>query len=53
MQDVAQVALGAGSSPRTVFQHYRELVRKKEAKEWLGVEPVKAADATAMPVAVA
>ncbi len=40
-QDVAQVALEAGNSPQIIFQHYRELVRLKEAKEWCAIEPDK------------
>ena len=37
VQAVAQVALEAGNSPQMIFQHYRELVRPKEAKEWFAV----------------
>lgn len=42
-QDVAQVALEAGNSPQIIFQHYRELVRLKEAKEWFAIVPEKKA----------
>jgi len=38
-QDVAAVALEAGNSPQIIFEHYRELVRLKEAKEWFGLTP--------------
>ena len=38
-QDVAQVALEAGNSPQIIFQHYRELVRLKEAKRWFAITP--------------
>ena len=38
-QKVAQVALEAGNSPQMIFQHYRELVRPKEAKEWFAIAP--------------
>jgi hypothetical protein len=38
-QNVAQVALEAGNSPQIIFQHYREVVRLKEAKRWFGIEP--------------
>jgi hypothetical protein len=38
-QNVAQVALEAGNSPQMIFQHYRELVRPKEAKRWFSIEP--------------
>ena len=43
-QNVAQVALEAGNSPQIIFQHYRELVRLKEAKEWFAIEPNTVAD---------
>jgi hypothetical protein len=36
---VAQVALEAGNSPQMIFQHYRELMRPKEAKAWFAIEP--------------
>jgi hypothetical protein len=32
IQNVAQVALEAGNSPRMVFSNYRELVRPKDAE---------------------
>jgi integrase len=38
-QNVAQVALEAGNSPRVVFSNYRELVRPAEAKAWFSIEP--------------
>jgi integrase len=38
-QNVAQVALEAGNSPQMIFQHYRELVRPKEAKAWFAIGP--------------
>lgn len=43
-QDVAQVALEAGNSPQIIFQHYRELVRPKEAKAWFAIDPDSVAD---------
>ncbi|MBI3870999.1 MAG: site-specific integrase [Verrucomicrobia bacterium] len=39
VQNVAQVALEAGNSPRMVFSNYRELVRPSEAKKWFGIVP--------------
>ena len=42
-QDAAQMALEAGNSPQIIFQHYRELVRLKEAKEWFAIGPEKQA----------
>jgi site-specific recombinase XerD len=52
-QDVAQVALEAGNSPQIIFQHYRELVRLKEAKAWFAIDPNTVADVAAQPVAKA
>ncbi len=39
IQNVAQVALEAGNSPRMVFSNYRELVRATEAAKWFAVKP--------------
>ena len=33
------MALEAGNSPQIIFQHYRELVRPKDAKSWLSIAP--------------
>ena len=38
-QNVVQVALEAGNSPRVVFANYRELVRPKDAVKWFGIPP--------------
>jgi integrase len=38
-QNVAQVALEAGNSPRLVFSNYRELVRTADAEKWFGIAP--------------
>ena len=38
-QNVAQVALEAGNSPRVVFANYRELVRPADAVKWFSIEP--------------
>jgi len=48
IQNVAQVALEAGNSPRMVFSNYRELVRPVDAKVWFAITPesVRAAAAT-------
>jgi hypothetical protein len=40
---VAKVALEAGNSPQMIFQHYRELVRPKGAKEWFAIMPKREA----------
>jgi integrase len=39
IQNVAQVALEAGNSPRMVFSNYRELVRTADAEKWFGITP--------------
>ena len=39
IQNAAQVALEAGNSPQTIFKHYRELVKPKDAFAWFGVNP--------------
>ena len=38
-QNVAQVALEAGNSPRMVFSNYRELVRPADAVKWFSIAP--------------
>jgi len=50
-QNVAQVALEAGNSPRMVFSHYRELVRPADAKKWFAIEPEADAKTTVIPKA--
>ena len=37
IQNVAQVALEAGNSPRVIFSNYREVVTPKQAKEWFEI----------------
>ena len=39
VQDVPKVALEAGNSGQMIFQHYRELVQAKDAKEWFSIKP--------------
>src|SRR5882762_427327 len=39
VKSAAQVALEAGNSPQMIFQHYRELVTEKGAKEWFAITP--------------
>ena len=52
IQNVAQVALEAGNSPRVVFANYRELVRPKEAAAWFGIVPKeKEQESAAAPAA--
>lgn len=38
-QDAARVSLEMGNSPQMIFQHYRELVREKEAKRYWQIMP--------------
>jgi len=47
IQDVAQVALEAGNSPKMIFQHYRELVRPDAAKAWFSIMPADCLKKTA------
>ena len=47
IQNVAQVALEAGNSPRMVFSNYRELVRPVDAEKWFGVTPASVEGAKA------
>jgi integrase len=55
IQNVAQVALEAGNSPRMVFSNYRELVRPADAEKWFGITPeaVEAAKAARESGAIA
>ncbi len=39
VNNTAQVALEAGNSPQTIFEHYRELVMPEAAKAWFGLRP--------------
>jgi integrase len=39
VQNVNQVALEAGNSPRVIFANYRELVTPRDAGDWFGVKP--------------
>ena len=47
IQNVAQVALEAGNSPRMVFSNYRELVRPVDAKKWFAITPASVTAAKA------
>ena len=44
IQNVAQVALEAGDSPRMVFSNYREIVRPADAEKWFGITPASVAE---------
>lgn len=39
VQNVAQVALEAGNSPKMVFSNYREIVRPIDAERWFAITP--------------
>ena len=54
VQNVAQVALEAGNSPKIIFSNYRELVKPADAVKWFAIEPETPANVIAAPmVAVA
>ena len=38
-QNIAQVSLEAGNSPKMINKHYRELVTPDEAKVWFSISP--------------
>lgn len=44
LKDAAAVALEMGNSPRKLFQNYRELVTKEDAKKWFSIVSKKGAD---------
>ena len=48
-QNVPQVALEAGNSPRMIFTNYRELVRPSEATEWFSIFPAAEPKEIAFP----
>lgn len=52
-QNVPQVALEAGNSPKMIFTNYRELVRPADAKKWFAIEPTANRKVTPMPATVA
>lgn len=39
IKNVHEVSLEAGNSPDIIFQHYREVVTKKQAAEWFAITP--------------
>ena len=53
IQNVAQVALEAGNSPKVIFSNYRELVKPAAAVKWLAIEPETPANVIAGPMAMA
>jgi hypothetical protein len=39
LQNINQVALEAGNSPKMIHQHYRELATPEQAKSWFSLAP--------------
>lgn len=52
IQDINQVALEAGNSPRMIFQHYRELCTPSDAATWSALMPNRAKNIIPMEIAV-
>ena len=48
VQNMNQVALEAGNSPRMIFQHYRELCTPSEARTWFALAPAEASNVVPM-----
>jgi integrase len=53
VQNVAQVALEAGNSPKIIFTNYRELVKLAEAEKWFSLLPETPANVVPAPVPAA
>ena len=53
IQNVAQVALEAGNSPKVIFSNYRELVKPAAAVKWFAIEPETPANVMPAPMAIA
>ena len=51
VQNVAQVALEAGNSPRIIFANYRELVKLADAEKWFAIKPEAPANIIPAPIA--
>ena len=49
VQNVAQVALEAGNSPKMIFSNYRELVKPAEAAKWFAISPEQPANVVVVP----
>lgn len=48
IQDVNRVALEAGTSPKTIDEHYRELATPEQARSWFSITPAEAANVLPM-----
>jgi hypothetical protein len=51
VQNVAQVSLEAGNSPKIIFSNYRELVKPTDAEKWFSIVPDTPANVIPAPVA--
>lgn len=51
IQNVAQVSLEAGNSPKLVFRHYRELVKPSAAAAYFAIAPEQPANVATLPTA--
>jgi integrase len=49
VQNVAQVALEAGNSPKIIFANYRELVKPTDAVKWFDIQPETPANVIMVP----
>lgn len=49
IQNVPQVALEAGNSPKIIFSNYRELVKPADAVKWFAIEPETPANVITAP----
>jgi len=53
VQNVAQVALEAGNSPKMIFSNYRELVKPAQAAKWFAISPEQPANIIQVPTSKA
>ena len=53
IQNVPQVALEAGNSPKVIFSNYRELVKPADAVKWFSIVPEMPANVMPAPMAMA
>ena len=53
VQNVTQVGLEAGNSPKMIFSNYRELVKPAQAAKWFAISPEHPANIIQVAVSVA
>jgi integrase len=51
LQNINQVALEAGNSPKMIHRHYRELATPAQARTWFTISPTQARNVITMPIA--